>query len=261
MRRLGTSVMTTRPRAGKLAPCASSQGFAPTDGLKEARVRDGLWIVSSNVQRWLGQQPEQLAALEKAVLENPGSIVSRYLLGRAYRKTGQPARTVDVQKRVISDHPLEFRSCVEYALALMDLGELYSACIAVLNMSALYGLSDPRFIATLGGMYFMDIKFSEAERIFAESNRRQFPVTELNRIQFNPRNPNKPGEAPIRLNGKAVLIKAGYAFIESPGYPGFFCPNSQFGGLIIRKGVDVTFEPGFNARGAVARRLSLSTKI
>ena len=44
-----------------------------------------------------------------------------------------------------------------------ELGEPYSKPIALLKLSTLYGLSDPRFIATLGGMLFLDGEFTEAE--------------------------------------------------------------------------------------------------
>lgn len=57
---------------------------------------------------------------------------------------------------------------------------------------------------------------------------------------------------PLRLRGKVVLVRAGFAFIESPGYESFFCPGSKFGGLLMKQGVEVSFEPAFSAKGAVA---------
>ncbi|MCI0564551.1 MAG: SIR2 family protein [Nitrososphaera sp.] len=223
------------------------------EGLKVVRTRDSLWVVSSEVQKWLGNQPQHLQSLERAVAENPGGIVARYLLGRAYRRQGDPQKTVEVLHSVIRDHPNEFRSCVEYACALMDLGEAYAKCIAVLRLSTLHGLSDPRFIATLGGMLFMNREFSEADRIFSESYRREFPATELQKVQFRPRKPGGP-ERQLELVGKVVGVKAGYAFIEVPGYPPFFCPGSKFGGVVMKYGLEVVFEPAFSARGALAER-------
>ncbi len=156
------------------------------EGLKIVPVRYGLWIESSNVQKLLGNEPSRVKALEKAVQDSPGSIVSRYLLGRAYRKANLPQKTVDVLEPVIKNHHDEFRAFVEYAIALVNLKKPYKEAIAVLRLSTLYGLSDPRFIATLGGMLFMGEQFSEANEVFAQSSKRDFTATELNTIQFRP---------------------------------------------------------------------------
>lgn len=135
-----------------------------TEGLKAVRDRESLWLVSSEIQKWLGDEPSHLQALVKAVAENPGSIISRYLLGRAYRKAGRLQDAKEVLYKVVSEHPDEFRACTEYARTLHQLGEPYPSSIAVLKMGSLYGLSDPRFVATLGGMLFMNGEFTEAKR-------------------------------------------------------------------------------------------------
>lgn len=221
-------------------------------GLREVRVRDGLWIESANVQKFLGNNPGYLGALEKAVSVTPGSIVARYLLGRAYRKEGRMKEAADVLKPVIVNYPEEYRSHVEYAVLLYHLGKGYGECIAVLRQSTLYGYSDPRFISTLGGMLFMDNAFSEAEKVFDESNKRNFTVTELNMIQFRPidqKNLNQPYE----VRGRVQSVKAGYAWIESEGFPRpFLCPGSKFRGLLMQKGLRLVFELAFNARGPIA---------
>jgi tetratricopeptide (TPR) repeat protein len=221
-------------------------------GLREVRVRDALWIESANVQRFLGNNPGYLGALEKAVLASPGSIVARYLLGRAYRKEGRMKEAADVLKPVIVNYPEEYRSHVEYAVVLYHMGKSYGECIAVLRQSTLYGYSDPRFIATLGGMLFMDSAFSEAEKVFDESNKRNFTVTELNTIQFRPID-RKNLNQPYKVRGRVQKVRAGYAWIESEGFPKpFLCPGSKFRGLLMQKGLRLIFEITFNARGSIA---------
>jgi tetratricopeptide (TPR) repeat protein len=224
-----------------------------SEGLKMVRARDGLRIVSSEVEKWLGNKPERLEALKKAVAESPGSIIARYLLGRAYRAASEPEKAMEVLEFVIKNHPNEFRACVEYALALADSGASYSESIAVLHIGNLYGLSDPRYIATLGGMLFMERKFSEADTVFAEVRKRSFQSSEVNAVHFRPRDPADRSHT-LRIEGRVVAVKAGYAFVEAAEYPRFFCPGSKFGGLLLTPGMKVSFEPAFSAKGAIADR-------
>src|SRR5437870_3727851 len=43
-------------------------------GLREVRNKASLWIVSADIQSWLGDAPAALGALKKAVEATPGSI-------------------------------------------------------------------------------------------------------------------------------------------------------------------------------------------
>jgi hypothetical protein len=135
-----------------------------------------------------------------------------------------------------------------------DKGESYSKTIAVLRMSTLYGYSDPRFVATLSGLLFMNGEFSAAKEVSAESFRREFPAEEAQRIQFRPREPSNRSKN-LELSGKVAALKVGYAFIDAPGYESFFCHASRFGGLLMLPGMKVVFEPGFCARGAVVAKV------
>jgi predicted Zn-dependent protease len=222
-----------------------------SDGLKKVRVRYGLWIESSNIQAYLGNEPSRLQALEKAVRDTPGSIVSRYLLGRAYRKAGRIDDALQVLDPIIKNHHDEFRSFVEYAISLAIKNKSYDESIAVLKLSTLYGYSDPRFIATLGGMLFMSGEFSEAKAIFEESTKHDFTSEEMHEVQFRPLVMEDPN-APLRMSGKVVTRKAGYAFVECTGFPRFLCPGSKFDGLVMNVGMPVSFQPVFSARGALA---------
>jgi tetratricopeptide (TPR) repeat protein len=226
------------------------------EGLRLVQAREGLWIVSSQIQEILGNTPGYLKALAKAANSSPTAIIAKYLLGRAYRRSGDPANAIKVLKPLIETQPDEFRACVEYARAMGEVGEPYAKCIAVLKLSTVYGLGDPRFVATLAGMLFMNGDFSEAKAIFVESYKREFPAPEATRIQFRPKNPAVPGE-PLRLVGEVVAVKTGYAFIDASGYPSFFCPGSKFGRLVMRPHLRVEFEPAFTARGAIADKVQL----
>lgn len=222
-----------------------------TEGLKKVKVRDGLWIESGKIQQFLGDNPAQIKALEKAIQESPGSIVARYLLGRAYRKAQDYEKAVQVLEPTIRNHHDEFRSFVEYAISLLYLGKTYSEAIAVLNLSTLYGYSDPRFIATLGGMLFMNGEFTIAQKVFSESLKRDFTAIEFNTIQFRPPDPKNMNES-LRIRGKVIVVKAGYAMIEVGVYQPLICPGSKFGGHLMTRGLEVTFELAFTVKGPVA---------
>ena len=56
-----------------------------SEGLMNAMVRDSLWITSAKIQQFLGDNPSYIRNIERAVADTPGSIIARYLLGRAYR--------------------------------------------------------------------------------------------------------------------------------------------------------------------------------
>ncbi len=227
-----------------------------SEGLRKAYVRDGLWIVSSEVEKFLGDEPSRIVALERAVQESPGSVIARYLLGRLYRQTNQAAKAIEVLEPVIRNHPDEFRACIEYARALLLLGETLPKAIAILRLGARFGFGDPRFIATLGGLLFLNQEHSEAERVFDESVRRAFPRAEANVIQFRAFEPG-PTLRPLRIEGLVVAIKAGYAFLESGAYPPFFYPGTKVGGVPLTLGIRVSFEVAFCAKGAVADRLRI----
>jgi tetratricopeptide (TPR) repeat protein len=223
------------------------------DGLRLVRVREGLWLVSSQIQSFLGNKPEFIKALQRAATAPSASVVPKYLLGRAYRKSGDPQGAVQILKPLVEATPDEFRACVELARAMSDLGEPYAKCIAVLKLGTLYGLSDPRFVGVLGGMLFMNGDFTEARHIFAESRKREFPAHEESRIQFRPK--DSVTKAPLKLTGQVAAVKIGYAFIDAPGYPSFFCPGSKFGRVVMHQGMTVEFEPVFSARGAAANEI------
>jgi tetratricopeptide (TPR) repeat protein len=115
-----------------------------SEGLKAVRDRDGLWLITAEIQMWLGDKPRQIKALEIATgTSSHGSVVARYLLGRTYRIDQKPDKAVQALEPTIKTNPDEYRSFIEYGLALLDLGRPIEEAIAVLNISATYGLGDP----------------------------------------------------------------------------------------------------------------------
>lgn len=221
-------------------------------GLKKVRERDGLWIVSSEIEKWLGDTPSRFKALEKAVKENPGGIVGRYLLGRAYRRIGKPESALATLEPLIKGHHEEFRSFVEYALSLLDVGKAYAEAIAILRISTTYGLNDARFIATLGGLLFLNGEFDEANKVFQESIRRDLSHDELHTVHFRSR--KRGTNDPYTLEGRVLVVKPAYSLIEVDGYPKFLCHSSKYAGVQLRRDMKVRFQVEFSANGAIADR-------
>jgi tetratricopeptide (TPR) repeat protein len=224
-----------------------------SEGLRNVPVtdRESLWIESANIQRWLKDEPSHLRALETAVKESPGSIFARYLLARSYRTAGRFDEAARTLEPIIKNYPEEFRAFVEYALALAYREKSYKEAISMLKLSTLYGFSDPRFIATLGGMEFMSRNFSAAQKVFEEAIKHRLSYADITRVEFRPLNFENLSE-PVRLIGEVIAVKAQYALIDSAGLPTFLCPGSKFGGLLLEQNQNVSFEPAFSAKGPIA---------
>jgi len=225
-------------------------------GLRKVTYRDKLWIESANIQKFLGDHPRYITHLERAIIETPSSIVARYILGRAYRFEKKYKKAVEVLKPIIADYPDEFRCYVEYAMSLHYCsGQAYDECIATLRLSTLYGYSDPRFIALLGGLYFLNKEFTNADRVFEEATKRDFTVTETNQVQFKP--VDKPADSNLMnyfyVKGKVVAVKAGYSLLESENFPKpIICPGSKYRGVLMIKDLKVKFQLAFTAKGPIA---------
>ena len=75
------------------------------EGLKVVRIRDGLWIESSNIQKFLGYDESHLRALQRAVEDSPSTVVARYLLGRTHRRRSEYQIALDTLQPIIMNHP------------------------------------------------------------------------------------------------------------------------------------------------------------
>ena len=221
------------------------------DGLKKVTYRDKLWIESAKIQEYIGNHPGYIKNLERAIIEAPDSIVARYILGRAYRFEKDYKKAVEVLKPIIINHPDEYRSYVEYAFSLHYSGGSYDECIATLRLSTLYGYSDPRFIAVLGGLHFLNKEYTDSDRVFEESTKRDFTVTETNRIQFYPLDSTLNNF--FKVKGKVTIVKAGHSYIDSDIFPKpIICPGSKYKGVLMQKGLEVEYQLVFTAKGPLA---------
>jgi tetratricopeptide (TPR) repeat protein len=203
------------------------------------------------VQAWLGNEPRRIDDLEHAVKDHPKAIYPRYLLAQVYRAGGDPQKAIDRLEPVLKENPDEFRLCIEYAKALEDLGKPYSQSIAILNFGSLYGLRDAHFIAIFAGMLFMNGDLSEADRVFSETTKREMDFADSVAIHYRPKDKADPTKY-VKLVGKVVQVKAGYAFIEVAGYSRFLCPSSKQRNIILSEKMQIEFEPAFSAKGAIA---------
>src|SRR2546427_7095301 len=71
-----------------------------------------------------------------------------------------------------------------YAQSMLAAGSKYSEAIAVVKLSSTQGLEEPRYIATLGGMLFMNGDFSQATEVFEESKKQELSASERNQVHF-----------------------------------------------------------------------------
>jgi hypothetical protein len=226
-------------------------------GLRFVREREALWVVSSEIEKWLGNQPSRIEKLKKAISESTTSVIPRYLLGRAYRNQGSPEKTMEVLEPVIKKRFDEFRSSVEYVRAMLALGQPYSKCVAVLSQSRLDGVTDPSYVALLGGLLFMDGKTDDAVKVFEESTKQGFTYDEKVRIHFRPRDPADQSAA-LRLSGRVVTVKPTYIFIQTDRFPNFISTTTKADKTILQRDMHVTFQPMFNAKGAYADNVRLA---
>ncbi len=227
------------------------------DGLRQGVDKESLLIVSSRIQQWLGDEPGALAALERAVAANPGGSVARYLLGRSYIKAGSADKAIDVLRPVIEGDPNEYRACSVYADALIARGDPFAKAVAVLRLGSLFGMTDPRFVARLGGLLFADGDFAGAAEVFRQGRERGFSQSDIRRNEVPV--PSQAGRRePLRLKGKISRVSVGYSWIVVPDYAEpVFCPGAKFGGVVMRRGLDVVFELVSTAVGPIARNVTL----
>jgi pentatricopeptide repeat protein len=112
-------------------------------------------------------------------------------------------------------------------------------------------------VALLGGLLFMDGKTDDALKVFEESIKQGFSFDEKIRIHFRPRDPGDPSAA-LRLSGRVVTVKPTYIFIETEGFPNFISTTTKVDKTILQRGMHVTFQPMFNAKGPFADKIRLA---
>jgi Flp pilus assembly protein TadD/cold shock CspA family protein len=220
--------------------------------LRLVHDRERLLILSSEIEAWFGNQPKSLSILENAAVSSVGA----YILGNSYLSR---SRFDDAKKLLASAllaEPTNERLALLYAKTLLATGAQYSEVIAVLRLAELYGMRDARFVAMLGGVYFLDGQFTESQKVFLGALAKRFPVDELQAIGFRPRDPGDQNKR-IQRTGKIVRAQHGFAYIRVAGAPDIFCRRVRIGGGLLSDGQDVSFLLAFNARGPIGEDLSL----
>lgn len=217
-------------------------------GMRRAKSKDPLWLESARIEEIIGNDAARIKALEKAVKENPSSVVARYLLGRTYRIAGKGAEAMVVLEPIIKNNHEEFRCFMEYCKAMLIVKKPFSDVLAVLNQSTLYGLSDYRFLAFFGGLQFLAEKFSDADKTHDSADKLGLSWNELNRIEFFACDDYAAGRR-TKFPARVRHVRAGYSWIEVSGYPDIQCSFKYCNGLRLKAGMKIEVELGFSARG------------
>ncbi len=230
-----------------------------SDGLRRASIHESLWLESARVEAYLGDSEARIQALEKAHGSSPSSPIAAFLLARAYRRDGRAAEAEQLLQPIIQTAVEEFRVFIEYAKCLIALGKPYKEAAAVLRLAYLSGLSDPRYIATLGGMLCLGKDYTAALDVFSESAKRGFSLGERTRIFYRPRIDGRGDR--IRLTGRISSVKGNYAFIIAADFgTDVFCPRSRLDDVLTTEGTFVEFDLAFSSRGPIADSISLAPK-
>ena len=225
-----------------------------TQALKVASSRTSLLITSADIQRELGDQPGRLSKLREAVSSNSASVIGRFLLARAYREGGSPSKTIEVLEPIIRTEFSAVRSYIEYTRAMLELGEPVKKCIATLMQCRLDGVSDPAFVGLYAGLLYMDGKFEDAKRLWEEAADQGFSHDERTRTQYEPRDPNDLSRF-IRLSGTVDMPRSGLILIQPEDGPVVMSFTTMLDGKLLQRGMKITFQPTFSAKGPLAEKL------
>jgi tetratricopeptide (TPR) repeat protein len=222
------------------------------DAIRVVHDRERLLLLSSDIEAWLGNQPKALAILEKAA----SSSVGVYMLAGLYLQQRRFADAKNVLAPAVLADPTDERLAMQYAKTLLGLGAKHSEAIAVLKLAELYGMRDARYVAMLGGLLFVDGKFTESQKVFAESLKMRFPIDEQQAIGFRPRDAADFSKR-LHLRGEVAKAQWGFAFIRVPGMPDVFCRRIRLKGKLLSAGDKVHFNLAFNTLGAIAEDIGL----
>ena len=182
-------------------------------GLKVVTDRASLLIISADIEKELGHQPERVSRLRQAVDANSASSVGRYLLARAYREQGQPKKTMEVLDPIIKTDFKHVRAYVEYTRAMLEVGEPIKKCAATLSQCRLDGESDSAFVGLYGGLLYMDENYAEAKKLWDDAKEQNFSYEERIKRQYSPRDPADPAKR-VHSTGVVQHLKPGYVLIQ-----------------------------------------------
>jgi tetratricopeptide (TPR) repeat protein len=221
-------------------------------GLKKSNDKESIWIESSNIDAFLGNTPESIRSLQKAVKSAPHSTLSRYLLAKAYNLNGEYEQGKALLKTIVEEHPEDYKSSMEYAKSILLTGGRIEQAIAVLQQSTLFGYSDARFLATLGGFLFLNKQFSEATRIFDESTKRE--IFNAQKEMFFPRDYGLEDIFPCTIS----YIGNGYSYVNIEEYSSIRCNSSKYEGCVLTRGMKLLVQISFAPKYPKAKVYSLN---
>lgn len=229
---------------------------AVAKGLRVVRDKTSLLIISSDIQKELGNQPERISKLRQAVEADSASAIGRYLLARAYRDQGHPRKTIQVLEPIITTDFKAVRAYVEYTRAMLEIGETVQKCVATIAQCRLDGESDCGFVGLYGGLLFMDGQYANATKLWEDAKEQNFSYEERIRKQYVPRDPTDPTKR-LRLTGTIEHAKAGLVLIQPDAGPVVISTQTLVGSKPLQRGQKVSFELTFSAKGPFAERLQI----
>lgn len=222
------------------------------EGMKKSKEKEALWIESAKIDEFIGDNPSKLRSLEAAVKEAPGSIISRYLLAKAYNINEEYEKSLPILADLVKEYPDEYRPSIEYCKTILKTGGTLNEAIAVLQQSTLFGYSDAVYVATLGGLLFLNKDFTKAEKVFDESIRREFP--NARNILFNPEDISNITSQFVSIV-KYVGERHSYLFI--PGFTDIICLSSKYNGISLQKGMKLLVSLVFTPMRAIAKIIDI----
>ena len=241
------------PESQSVSYAAKAQDVV-LEGLQKVRNREGLYVVDSSIERFLGDTEKRIEALKNAWLEAFGSTVAPYLLGNVYRLEKRLGDAIAVLEEAFSKNTDDPNLARSYALASYEAGGDLEKSINIMRMTAVTGEQDPRFIAVYAGMLALAGDHEIARAVWKRASNRHFSNKDFNRVAFVP---TRNGQV-LELSGKVSDVRSSYLFIRTDMSIDFFCPARNYSGATLRRGQEVVFDAGFSARGPVAERLRLS---
>jgi tetratricopeptide (TPR) repeat protein len=230
---------------------------AVAKGLRVVREKTALLIISSDIQKDLGNQPERISKLRQAVDADSASAIGRYLLARAYRDQGQPRRTIEVLEPIITTDFTQVRAYIEYTRAMLEIGESIKKCAATISQCGLDGESDPAFVGLYGGLLFMNGQYANATQLWEDAKEQNFSYEERIRKQYIPRDPADPSKR-MRFTGTIEHAKPGLVLIQPDQGPVVISTQTLVGSTLLQRGQKVSFDLSFSAKGPFAEHLQIS---
>ena len=219
-------------------------------GMEKVNNKEDMWIASSEIDYIIGNLPNQINALERAVEIAPLSVLSRHLLAKAYIQDKRYEDAKELLQAIIQEHPDEYRISINYAkVILLTQGQLTTA-IAVLQQSTLFGYSDAKFVSMLGGLLFLAKRFSESRDVFEESLKRQ--MYNQHRIMFFPDSCGIDNE----VIAEVKYVGNGYSILNLDGFPEIKCRTTKYEGTTLRNGLKVRIKIEFTPSSPIAQIIS-----